>query len=180
MKKITAFLLFALMILFCGGWYISYKFSLYGIHQRQKEIILHSGNIDSRVVTLSLPINFNENKNFDFRFIEEDEIMFNGKMYDVVSQYRSADSVIIKCIADITEDDIRSEAINQVNGLEGTTTQRNLSAFKFIPELFTTTPGPLKLYCILKYSSQIYLFRKIGNTITGYINVPSPPPWYYV
>lgn len=168
------------MIVCSSGLYISYQFNLYGIHQHQKELILHSSDIEKRIVTFSFPINFTENKNIDVRFVEDDEIMIDGKMYDIVSQYTSADSIMIKCISDKTEDEIRSGIASQVNTTEGATTQKNLSVFKFISKPFTTAPGPLKFKGILKSSPQIFLSLKDKKPIICYLNVPSPPPWYCV
>ncbi len=165
------------MIVCSSGLYISYQFNLYSIRQHQKEIILHSDGLKSRLVTFSFPANFSEHKNIDLRFVEEDEMMFDGKMYDIVSQHSSGDSIIIKCIADNIEDDIRSEAGKQINSTQGSTTQRNLSAFKFTSEPFTVEAGSFKFYRILNSSSKIFLSIKNKKAIDCYPNVPSPPPW---
>ncbi len=165
------------MIVCSSGLYISYQFNLYSIRHHQKEIILHSDGLKNRLVTFSFPANFSENKNIDLRFVEEDEVMFDGKMYDIVSQYTSGDSIIIKCIPDNIEDDIRSEASKQINSAEGTITQRNLSLFKFTSEPFTLEAGAFKFNYIINSSSQIFLSAKNKQAIDCYLNVPCPPPW---
>lgn len=140
-------------------------------------MILHSDNLKDRIVTFSFPLNFSKNKNIDFRFVEDDEIMFEGKMYDIVSQYKSTDSIFIKCIPDKIEDDIRSEAANHVSDTGGATTQQNFSFTKFNPEPFTIAGGLAKFRFILNRSSLLFLFSNDCKPATCYLNVASPPPW---
>ena len=128
-------------------------------------------------MAFSFPVNFKDNKNIDLRFVEDDEIMFNGKMYDIVNQYKSTDSIFIKCIPDKIEDDIRSEAANQINDMGGATTQKNFSIRRFNPEPFTIVTGPGKFYFIPHCSPVIFLFSKESKPVSCYLNIPSPPPW---
>lgn len=140
-------------------------------------MILHSDGLKDRIVTFSIPLNFDKNKNIDLRFVEDDEIMFNGKMYDIINQYKTRDSIFIKCIPDKVEDDIRSDAANHVSDTGGSTTQRNFSSIKFNPEPFTIAGGPAKFSFILNRSSALFLFSNDCKPATFYLNVPSPPPW---
>ena len=138
---------------------------------------MHSENLKDRIVTFSFPLNFDKDKNVDFRFVEDDEVMFEGKMYDIVKQYKTTDSIFIKCIPDEIENDIRSKAANEINDIGGATTQRNFSFIKFNPEPFTITNGFWKFHSILNRCSLLFLFSGYCKPATYYINVPSPPPW---
>lgn len=165
------------MILCSSGFYISCQLSLYGIRQQQKEIILHSEIFKGSVFEFSFSRNYIQDKNIDLVFVEDDEVMFNGKMYDIVSQHKSADSIFIKCISDKVEDEIREEVNNQINNTEGTTTQKNFSAFKFNPGPFTIRSEIDNPLFISKNKSASFLFSKNDNPVAQYINVASPPPW---
>ncbi len=165
------------MILCSSGLYISYQLSLYSIRQQQKEIILHSEIFKGSVFEFSFSRDYIHDKDIDLVFVEDDEIMFNGKMYDIVSQQKSADSIFIKCIPDKIEDEIREEVNNQINNTKGTATQKNFSAFKFNPGPFTIRSETENLLFISKNKSASFLFLKNDTPVAQYINVASPPPW---
>ncbi len=165
------------MILCSSGLYISYRLSLFSIRQHQKEVILHSEIFKGRVFEFSFSSNYIHDKNIDLVFVEDDEIMFNGKMYDIISKDKSADSIFIKCIADKIEDEIREEANNQINNTEGTTTQKNFSAFKFNPGPFTIQLETMNPLLVSKNKSASFLFSKNDKPVAQYLNVASPPPW---
>ncbi len=177
MKKIAAIFLFFIMILCSAGLYISYKLTLHNIHLRQREVILHSDIFKHWVVQFSFPTNYSQNKDVDLVFVEKDEIMFDGKMYDIVDQYQSADSIFIKCIPDKIEDDVRDAVNNQIDNTEGATTQKNFSAFKFNPGPFTSGSETGNLYLIPNSGSPIFLSLDDAKPEESYVNVPSPPPW---
>ncbi|UKJ07481.1 hypothetical protein [Solitalea lacus] len=43
-------------------------------------------------------------RDLDFQWVEEDEVRYKGKMYDVVAKEEKGDTIILKCIADHKDD----------------------------------------------------------------------------
>ena len=165
------------MILCGAGFNISYQLSLHSIYLQQRELILHSGNFKNTIVKFSFPLNYAQVKNPDVIFVEEDEIMFNGKMYDIVNQRISDDSIFITCIPDKIEDEVRDQVNNQFNKTEGATTQKNFSAFKFNPGPFLFQSESWNLHFTTDPVSVNFLFIKNGKAVASFLSVPFPPPW---
>ena len=167
------------MILCSSGSYTSYLLSLHSIHKHQREVILHSDNFKNIIAEFSFPLNYNRNENIDLVFVEDDEIMFNGKMYDIVHQHTSADSIFITCIPDKIEDEVRDQVNNQINRTDGAIAQKNFSAFKFNPGPFISDSETVDLSLIFNRRATNFFSGKI-QPVTQYLHVPSPPPWVNV
>ncbi len=164
------------MIVCSSGLYISYLLSLHSIHKHQREVILHSDNFKNIIAEFSFPLNYALDENIDLVFVEDDEIMFNGKMYDIVQQYTSADSIFIRCIPDKIEDEVRDQVNNQINKTDGATAQKNFSAFKFNPGPFISDSETVDLSFIFNCRAPNFFSGNI-QPLTQYLHVPSPPPW---
>ena len=165
------------MILCSSGLFISYKLSLHHIHLRQREVILHSDIFKNLVVHFTFPRNHQSQKNYDLVFVEDDEIMFNGKMYDIAEKIETADSIIIKCLPDKIEDDIRTAASNQLDKKDGATTQKNFSGFKFNPGPFIPIAEVMPYFTFGKDATQLFQIENSGIPPDLFLNIPSPPPW---
>lgn len=165
------------MILCSSGLFISYKLSLHNIHLRQREIILHSDIFKNRVVHFTFPRNHQTQQDNDLVFVEDDEIMFNGKMYDIIEQLQTNDSVFIKCIPDKIEDDIRAEASNQLDKNDGANTQKNFSGFKFNAGPFIVVTEVTHYFNFLKTATELFPVENPEKLVAAFLNIPSPPPW---
>lgn len=165
------------MILCSSGLFISYQLSLHNIHLQQRKIILHSDIFKDRIINFSFQKFCGKQKQNDLVFVEEDEIMYDGKMYDIIERSESNDSIFIKCIPDKIEDDIRAEASNQLQKNDGAATQKNFSAFKFNPGPFVAVTV-IKCYAdLFKSTTELFPFENSEKLIDAFINIPSPPPW---
>ncbi len=176
MKKIAAIFVFFTMVLCSCGLFISYKLSLHNIRLHQRETILQSANFKNGIVTFSFPVNYRDNKVYDIVYVEEDEIMFNGKMYDIINEHLSADSIFIKCIPDKIEDEVRNEASRHIYKGDGISTQKNSLVIKFNPGPFTFTLACEDKDFTIKKNSKYFRWFYADKHHTSYHDVPSPPP----
>ena len=110
-------------------------------------------------------------------FVEDDEIMFNGKMYDIAERIEAGDSIIIKCLPDKIEDDIRTEASNQLDKKDGATTQKNFSGFKFNPGPFIPVIEVRRHFTFGKDATGLFPVENSGKPLDLFLDIPSPPPW---
>lgn len=176
LKKIAAiFLLFTMLICSCGL-LISYHLNLYSIHLHQREIILHSVSFDSKILTFAFPKDYHNNKDYDLEFEGEDEMMLDGKMYDIIAEHASHDSIFVKCISDENEDEVRAEAGRQIEANTGTSTHENSPGIKFNPGVYIDHLTAESTAAI-STSSIVFFYFKISPELFHFSNVPSPPPW---
>ncbi len=130
------------------------------------------------ILEIRVPENFGKDESIDLRFEEEDEVMFNGKMYDIISRQSSTDSLFLKCIPDHGEDEIRDLASNVIFSSDGkTASQKENTLIKFNPGLFTTFAREYNSGFFEINKPPYYLTYIIKKIPVPYQNIPSPPPW---
>ncbi len=167
------------MAICSGGIYISYHLSLYSIHLQQKEVIKkHQEFFKERIFEIHVPENFAADKSVDLLFKGDDEIMFHGKMYDIISRRSSGDSIFFKCISDRIEDEVRCIVANEILNNNGrSASQKENLVIKFNPGLYTNFIQDEDVSLLPGNSVGSYLFYIVKKVSPSYLNIPAPPPW---
>lgn len=105
----------------------------------------------------------------------DDEIKYDGHMYDIIKEERQNDDVIIYCWSDEEEDNL-NRIIDEKNDERNYPTKLNY-LLKNLTKVFIN-PGKIKAY--LASHNSIYLNLQIHNYTSRYCEVPYPPPDFII
>jgi len=179
-KKVAAIFLFFIMILCSSGFYIAFYISLQSIKHSQHQIILSSDLKNKFVFEFSFSKSEIQNNSGEFSFEEENEIKYNGKMYDVISQQSNGDHLTIKCISDEDEDYTLALAENQNIKTQKEKNFKDLTLLQLRLGMYTFTAvnnfykpyNPVFRHPFARFNP--------GKLLYPHLNIPSPPPWHLV
>lgn len=167
MKRIPAFLLFAILLVNTAGFYVYYFITLQRIHREMKAKLRTLPEEELTRLVLS-------NEDYRKSLVEEDEIKVSGKMFDVGRTQVLKDSVIVFGVYDEKEDDllalmneIVSKPFDKDSGVTG-------SVLQFITLTFLPGQNVGNLLCdghIVKHDS-IY-FISLSDSL---LRQEAPPP----
>jgi hypothetical protein len=135
------------------------------------------------LVEVKVPVALTEKSNSIFIQTEEDEISYQGKMYDVVSSNRSADGFVhYYCVNDQVEEGYRAiqDQLTQESSSVAGNKQISCSSHKHKLKTFVTEYLPLRKG-ILSASCPIYIDFNSDFLILSkscFSKVPSPPPQF--
>lgn len=130
------------------------------------------------ILEIRVPNNYVDDRNIDLQFEEEDEIMFDGKMYDIISQNSSGDSIIFKCISDINENGVRDLAYKEIlNSIGRKAGNKGNILLNFNPGLFINFSHDETSFFLSKNFLNMYPGYIIKKISDPFQNIPSPPPW---
>lgn len=171
-RKILS-VLFAGLILFnlCGYFFV-FKCDQIYLKSEMKRIIksgsFHGFNEEVIIV--------NPSSDPDFKILDKDEILYHGKMYDVISSGTSGNSVIYRCINDTQEEQLISHYDKYSTCVAGMN----------LPERSKTSQAMLyhiiKQALVNKYSLQqpsiysVILFAEPYSKVHSLTILPSYPP----
>lgn len=177
MKKITAIFLFIVMILCSSGFYIAFHISLQSIKHTQRQIILSSDLKNKFIFEFGFSKDASTYKRQGISFIERNEIKYKGKMYDIVRQYDTPDSIFLKCISDEQEDYTIALSQNELIKNQNAKNEKDLSILKFNLGVYTFNSDTEIPKIFLNKETLSHQFFHLGKLLFTIINVPSPPPW---
>jgi hypothetical protein len=110
MKKTLSWFLLLLFLFNLGGYYIVFEFKQVENHRIMQG---EATNPAAHLVLIKVDRKLTQTENSIFRQTEEDEISYQGKMYDVVSSEIRGDAIYFSCLNDATEDDLNLSLIKQ-------------------------------------------------------------------
>ena len=147
---------------------------MHQIKQSQRKIIA-SGNLNKDEIFV---FNFsaNELQNNKSIKLEESELKYQGRMYDIISRREKDGMVSISCIADGSEDYLLGLMGNSFFKLQKEKTNTHLFQLKWQIDNYTINdPHALNVHL----NSTANYGPQICNDImsSDHKNVPSPPPW---
>jgi len=167
LKQLTAILLSAVMMLYSIGFYFIYEG---GIRSAKESIhsAIEAGKYSEDIITIRIA-------KTDLQIIGENEISWQGKMYDVVSSKVEGEEIIFACLADKNEttmistanDHIQKQA-DQSAGKKSISVNKNITLY-FEEHSFIKT--------IQLFKQDEWSVSSINLHTAPYHNIPSPPPW---
>ena len=161
------------MLVFNSAGYVLMYFQLRYFFK--KEAFRKITNIlpDSEVSKISLSLEEYNNQNENFYFVEEHEIKYYGKMFDITRIDITADSVHIYALSDENE--------NVLNDLFSLYFSKNLNdkyskTASFLNHLIQDAGLPLEFDGTLSWREDKCNFFIFVPTYNTYIDIPTPPP----
>jgi hypothetical protein len=101
-RKLLSVLFAALILFNLFGYYFVFKCDQIRVKSEMKAMIRNSSfSVHPEEIVILNPA-----ADRDFKMIDKDEILYQGKMFDVISIRHSGTALIIKCISDIREDQL--------------------------------------------------------------------------
>jgi len=101
-RKLLSVLFAALILFNISGYYFVFKCDQIRVKGEMKAMIRSSAfKIQSEEIII-----VNPSSDPNFKMIDKDEILYKGKMYDVISTKHSGSSVIFRCINDRKEEQL--------------------------------------------------------------------------
>lgn len=173
LKKLFSIFLITLLILNSAG-YVMVYFQLKSSYQKEALLKLESYTNKEDLMTITLSRSELENENY--RFIEQNEIMYFGRMYDISHIEYSEDSIKITALCDEKED--------KLNNLFDLFFTKNLN------DIFTDTENindvliseaglPIKFTGIPSRENDVLCNFVFVPLLNNFMKVPSPPPKYF-
>lgn len=142
------------------------------VKQESQALISQRSN---KITTIAVPVVNGQPTAEGFKRLEESEIRFQGKLYDVVSVQFKDGKAVFKCIPDDKETDIETAVNDQVQKQGDNNTKKKLSSqtsivlFAYVEQnLQLANTSTQSTCCIIGHSEPIPV---------RYLNIPSPPPW---
>jgi hypothetical protein len=169
-----SFLLLCVLLFYSTGYYFAYQVKLSEVKQEGFARI-HDA-ILTNVVTISSGYINGEILNKDIELVEENEISWQGKMYDIISSTTNGNTITFKCVSDSKEDEANTAWVNHVKKNTEPTSDHS-SAFKpFLVYMETHTAITFQLFVVI--GDKIPVTAQ-NITPEAYLNIPSPPPWSF-
>ena len=174
MIRKTLSVLFAALILFnLFGYYFVFKCDQVRVKGEMKAMMRSSSfQAHSREIIILNPAT-----DRDFKMIDKDEILYHGKLYDIISTRNSGSSIIINCVNDTKEEQLLScynKYSTWVAGMNAPEKSRNNQAMLY---------HIIKHALINKYSvqppstsSMMLFFEPIGKLSSQPLLPDFPPP----
>lgn len=161
------------MLIFNSAGYVLMYFQLKYFFKKESFRKISENLPDKDITKIILSSWEFENPNENFYYVEEHEIKYYGKMYDIVGTEKKDDSVIIYALSDENED--------VLNDLFAVYFSKNLSdkyskTASFLNHLIQDAGLPVEFNSTLTWREDkcsFFIFIPVYNT---YIDIPTPPP----
>jgi hypothetical protein len=131
LKKVAAFLFLGIFLLNSFGYYFIFCLNQDVMHEEMRAVI-RSGYFKDHYETLELE---KLSANPDFRWMDKDEFMYKGKLYDLISIERTKTGVVFHCINDTKEEQLIANNIQLRDLLTGTNSPERAKTHQALQDL---------------------------------------------
>ena len=144
-------------------------------HKRTIKEQIKQNNFQEVTETLSFSKSDLKNKLVNLEFIEEYEFRYNGKLYDIITQWETDDSIYYKCINDTKEEELEAIFVNYV---VNNTNREDLPLL--IKQLLNSLHADY--YLVNKsndlptFTPSVIAFNRLENLLDVCLVTPEPPP----
>jgi len=144
-------------------------------HKRTIKEQIKQNNFQEVTETLSFSKSDLKNKLVNLEFIEEYEFRYNGKLYDIITQWETDDSIYYKCINDTKEEELEEIFVNYVV---------NNNHRNDLPLPIKQLLNSLQIEYYLVSNQKIYpqlnssfiTCSEYQNPLDEFLSIPEPPP----
>jgi len=132
LKRLAVISLLPLLLFNTLGYYLVFYGDLLEAKHEAEVYIWGHDSRSEKMVTLSFPVQDGQPVAEGLRFTDEDEFIYQGRMYDVVSTAKSKDRIILTCYTDTKETALHQDLCNKVNADNdnATSNHKNKSVLK--------------------------------------------------
>lgn len=181
MKRLAAISLFVLILFNTIGCYLVFYGDILAAKHEALVLIMGHTKIGDRMVELTFRLHDGKPTANGLIFTDDDEFMYQGRMYDVMSSTSANGNIVYKCYTDNKETALNSDICDKIKSDRDTPAQnhKNTSVLKehikdYVPngyQLFAIAPVVRRTYLhISRTEQQSYIYRSII----------SPPPEYSI
>jgi hypothetical protein len=100
MKRVFAVLVTILFLFNIMGYYFVFSYNQYLVRNEMKRLI-RAGCFEDSFIVLKI---VNPSSNSDFKRIDKGEFLYKNKLYDIVSEIKTGNLIIFRCINDKNEE----------------------------------------------------------------------------
>jgi hypothetical protein len=177
LKRLAVISLLPLLLFNTVGYYLVYYTDILAAKHEAEVFIWGHDSRSEKLVSLAFPLHDGEPLAEGLRFTDEDEFIYQGRMYDVVSSSRKDGKIIYQCYTDIRETALNQNLCKKVNAEHDTPSQdqKNKSVLKEFAKDYTTHLSDQYHY----YSATIVTLIRptlAEGQPSVYTSVISPPP----
>jgi len=148
-------------------------------HKRTIKEQIKQNNFQEVTETLSFSKSDLKNKLVNLEFIEEYEFRYNGKLYDIITQWETDDSIYYKCINDTKEEELEEIFVNYVV---------NNNHRNDLPLPIKQLLNSLQVEYYLVSNKKIYpqlnssfiTCSEYQNPLDEFLSIPDPPPRFVI
>ena len=173
LRKIGAIFLLLVMLLCGSGFYISWRISMRFIYNSQKNLISSATYKKQNVIAFTFSKKDLQNSN-NIQ-LNNDELKYNHKMYDIINMKTSGDKIFINCIADKDEDNLVKIVTANVFAT-GNDMAKQLPVSHFHIDDYISDAGNLGLFVTNNEIRNNYISITDGILPDQFLSRPSPPP----
>lgn len=161
-------------MLLCGsGFYISWRISMQFIYNSQKNLISSATYKKQNVIAFTFSKkDLQNNHNIQ---LDNDELNYNYKMYDIINIKTSGDKIFINCIADKDEDNLVKIVTANVFAT-GNDMAKQLPVSHFHIDDYISDAGNPGLFVTNNEIRNNYISITDGILPDQFLSRPSPPP----
>ena len=123
MKKIFIISLLSLLLANTMGYYLLYSLDYLAIKHEMAEMIKELSG--SETVTLSFPEKNSKANSTEVSYTSDDELIYQGKMYDIISQSINQGIISYKCYSDTRETQLSENLTRNMNSDQEHPSQKN-------------------------------------------------------
>ena len=174
MKRLISTILLGLMFYNIFGYYLAYRSLIFEAKAEMKDIIRDNEESDN-IVLIKLPYINGEILDKNFKYVEKNEFMYEGMMYDIEKQEIYDGYIFFYCINDTKEEKINAQLYQHIDdniigfpmSHKKSSIEKN-SIQKYLPHYSITKTFPLvSLYLNSILSEQVLTLNLDNET---------PPP----
>lgn len=174
MKKIFSILLILLIAFNAGGYFFIYN----QLENHFKEIAFNKINdyipLDQLEKINIVKKSINYELKDEFERIDDKELIFYGKLYDIYFEEKNQDTLIFYCVNDVYEDIIHRAFAEYINEKDGNKNYKAIS--NIIKTLIIIGLEPIQdLTTLLPYKNEITFIKNLKFSDTK-LDIPVPPP----
>lgn len=158
------------------GYYLVFYGNLLAV-KHEAEVMIWGHMNTEKVVSIRFALKDNKPVGTDLIFTDEDEFIYQGRMYDVISSHRGAEYIEFKCYTDTKETTLNRNLCKKVDSDTESPAQKNKgnsSVKEFVKDY---TPQEQEVFTALQTltSSRIHMQRTQLQPLI-YKAIVSPPP----
>jgi hypothetical protein len=177
LKRLASISLLILILSNTIGCYLVFYGDLLEARHEALVMILGHQALGDRVVELTFPVHDGRPQAAALTFTDDDEFMYQGRMYDVVSSATINGMVKYRCYTDAKETALNESLSNKIGTDRDSPVQNNKNTSQLKEHVKDYIPHSYRVSCLVPVSvlSYIHTLRASGQQYT-YHPVVSPPP----
>ena len=177
LKKIAIILLVPLLLFNTIGYYLVFYGDLIAAKHEAAVYMWGHDMKSERIVTISFPLRDGDPVASDMVFTDDDEFVYQGRMYDVISSTQSKGMIQYKCYTDNRETMMTQNLTKKFESDSDTPTQKQQhnSPLKEFTKDYTHQKGESLRLMAMEIQSYHYLHRAVPQP-SIYKAIVSPPP----